>query len=90
MRDRIKRAIARCAEAHHCEYTDMGKEVLVKGDSPALICDLKLIARAFFGRETPVWIETTWRFTTVVLIYDFLDEVDEDLLRLALPYGTEI
>ena len=88
----LKKALAACAEAHHSDFCDWSEEelhVAIHSETVPVIADVRMICEAFYGKASMV--EADWGYTTVYLDEaPFLDEVNEELLHLALPYGTVI
>ena len=86
--ENLKKALQLCAEAHKvefCDWSDEGQLALKSEDVPVL-SDVKMIAEAFYGYGNTD-VETDWGYTTLWIHSDFLEEVDEDVLSLALPNG---
>lgn len=88
----LRKALKVSASAHNCKFHDWSKEghFSLESDTPATICDVQLICEAFFG-EGNADVESTMGYTIAWICYsEFLPEVDERTLALALPYGTKL
>lgn len=91
----LKKALRACANAHGVEFKwwrNDGQITLKSQDIPVL-SDVRMIVEAFYGRQNVDGIVESGYGYTTVWIYAGMDsngEVDEQLLSLALPYGTEI
>lgn len=91
--DLLRKALKKCAEAHkvQCEDWPEDGQLGIKSESVPVVADVKSICRAFCGEANVT--ETAWGYVTVHLDdaeYAFLPEVDETLLKMSLPYGTEL
>lgn len=89
----LKKVLRICAKAHNCRFSDYSCEgqLLVGSMTPGTICDVQMILDAFFGNHDAV--ETGWGSVTVWLDSSMRgnkNEVDMDLLAMALPYGTKL
>ena len=89
--DLLKKAIAACAEAHgaqFCDWSEEDRQIAVKSESVPTVSDVRMICTAFFGNSSMV--EVGWGYTNVYCDeVEMLDAVDEQELRLALPFGTD-
>lgn len=86
--ENLKKVLKLCAEAHNnCEFADWEEEgqLGIKSESVPLVADVKMILDAFFGAGTHD-ISVEWGYTTIWLGEEFLDEVNEYALNLALPH----
>lgn len=93
MKQRLIAALKKCAEAHHVEcemYSD--DEMTFMAASVPLMADLRMIAEAFFGRTMCVVDpDYGWGYTSFALgLWPMRKHIDEELLNMALPYGTEL
>lgn len=89
--EKLKKAIRECAKAHRVEFLDLSEEyqLAVKSESVPVLADMQMICDAFFG--THQCIEVGWGYTNIMYDeVDFLPEIDENLLKMALPSGTVI
>ena len=86
--ENLIKAVKLCAEAHKAEFCDWSEDgqLGIKSDSVATLADVKMICDAFFGKGNHD-VETDWGYTTIWLGEDFLDEVNEFTLSMALPSG---
>ena len=89
--EKLKKAVRECAKAHGVEFCDWSEEsqLAVKSESVPVLADMQMICDAFFGSHR--CIEVGWGYTNI--IYDEttpLPEIDESLLKMALPDGTVI
>ena len=89
--EKLKEAVRQCANAHSVEFCDWSTEsqLAVKSESVPVLADMQMICDAFFGSHR--CIEVGWGYTNI--IYDEtapLPEIDENLLKMALPAGTVI
>lgn len=80
-----------CAKAHNARFCDWSGEaqVSIESDSVPVASDVKTIVEAFYGDDSNV--EVNWGHTIVWLytsMYRNRSEVNMDLLRMALPYGS--
>ena len=84
--ENLKKALQLCAEAHKVEFCDWSEDGQfgLKSESVPVVNDVKMIAEAFYGLGNAD-VETDWGYTTIWLSEDFLDEVGEFTLALALP-----
>ena len=90
----LKKVLRLCAKAHKCEFNDWSGEgqLGVGSETPATICDVHMILDAFFGNHDAAEC-SGWGCITVWLDESMVRskrDVDEDTLRLALPYGTKV
>ena len=88
----LRKALKACAKAHKVQFCNWVKDgqLGLKSESVPVVSDVRMISEAFFGTTIPSAVEPAHGYTTVWLCYDFLLEVNEDLLKLALPYGTQL
>ena len=89
--EKLKEAVRQCANAHSVEFCDWKEDtqVAVKSESVPVLADMQMICDAFFGSHR--CIEVGWGYTTIM--YDEtppLQEINEELLMMALPAGTVI
>ena len=97
MKERLIKALIKCAESHKVEYHlyDEDKEDVqfaVMTTSIPVVADMQTIAEAFYGRYSGlVHTDYSWGYSDFLLDYfPMLDKVDESLLAMALPYGTNL
>ena len=93
MKQRLISALQKCADAHHVECVMYSEdEMTFMAVSVPLLADLRMIAEAFFGKTMCVVDpDHSWGYTAFALgFWPMRKEVDEELLKLALPYGTDI
>ena len=97
MKKRIIEALKKCAKAHkvECNVYDEDEndvQVAIMSDKIPVVADVRMIVEAFYGRYRPmVTVDHSWGYVNVLLDYmPMRAEVDEDLLAMALPYGTRI
>ena len=85
----LRKALKACAMAHNTTFHDWAGEgqLALQSTTPGTVCDVRMIAEAFFGRADMVEVESSLGFTTVWL-EEFSGEVDMSLCAMALPYGT--
>ena len=90
--ENLKKALKACAEAHQAEFCDWSEDELqiaVKSETVPVVSDVKMICEAFYGSSSMV--EVGWGYTNVFCdAAEMLSEVDETLLRMALPYGCTL
>lgn len=86
----LRKALKASAKAHNVEFGNWSNEghFSLGSDAVPVVSDVSMIAEAFFG--TSDIVETDWGYTIMWLSVEFLPEVNESLLALALPAGTEI
>lgn len=89
----LRKALKACAKAHNARFCDWSGEgqLGVHSVTPAAVCDVQMIMDAFYGRHDMV--EISWGYVVIWLEEMMVRnkrEVDETLLKMALPYGTEI
>jgi len=87
----LRKALKACAKAHGAKFFDWSREgqLGINSDTPATVCDVQTIMDAFYGRHNMT--EVSWGYVTIWLEQMMLrnsSEVDEPLLKMALPYGT--
>lgn len=83
--ENLKEAMQRCATAHgakFCDWSDEEQLGIDKANVPVMQ-DVRMICEAFFGTFSP--IDEDWGYTVVWLGMPFLNEVNIDLLNMALP-----
>lgn len=97
MKKKLINALIKCAKAHKVKwklYDDDPDDVqfAVMSTKMPLVADLQMIAEAFFGHSSGiVHVDNSWGYADVLLDYfPMLDEPNDDLLKMALPYGTSI
>ena len=88
--ERLIESLLACANAHgyNSEYVSEYNQVVVFGIGVPLLSDLRDIVMAFYGIGCGDCVDAddSWGTTTIYLDeYEFLDEVDEDRLKMALP-----
>lgn len=89
----LRKALKACAKAHNAKYEnwETDGQIGIKSETPATICDVRMICEAFFGPiNGTMAVEPGYGYTTIWLRPDFAPVVDENLLYLALPYGTTL
>lgn len=87
----LRKALKASADAHKVEFHWWKNDgnMTLKSESVPVLGDVRMICEAFFGRTDMV--EADYGYTMVWLgVCAFRDAVDESLLALALPYGTEL
>ena len=89
----LRKALRACAKAHNVKFYDWSSEgqLGVHSDTPATICDVQMIMDAFYGRHDMT--EVSWGYVTIWLeemMFRNRSEVNEELLAMALPYGTKL
>lgn len=86
------KALKACAKAHNAEFDDWSDEgqLGVWSTTPGTICDVAMICEAFYGHNEGVEVNESDNCITIWLCYDFLPEVNEETMYLALPFGTKI
>lgn len=91
MKNRLIKALEKCAEAHHVHRASDKTSVTLMSATVPVLADVGLISIAFFGTRAPVHSDGFWGYTTISLDEcPFLDEVNEEYLKMALPYGTKV
>ena len=97
MKQRLLEARKKCAKAHRveCNVYDSDPrdvQVAIMSDKIPVVSDVQMIAEAFYGTSRlVVSVDHSWGYVDVLLDYlPMLNEVDEELLKMALPYGTRI
>ena len=91
----LKKALKACASAHNIEfhYWRDDNNVTLHSDVLPVYADVKMIVESFYGEGAMDCVETAWGFTIVWLDCEVMDTkraVNEDLMYLALPYGTKL
>lgn len=90
----LKKALKACAKAHNCEFEDYSDEgqFLVCSETPATICDVRMILDSFYGSHDAA--ENSGWGSITIWLDESMDnngrEVDEVTLAMALPYGTKL
>ncbi len=83
-----------CAEAHNAELADWRDEgqVAINSESVPVMSDVWNICDAIFKNGHEDAVEVGWGYTNVYLDAPggFLDEINMELLLMALPYGTQL
>ena len=97
MKKRLIEALKKCAEAHRVEFTlydddPNDTQFAVMSTKVPLVADMEMIADAFYGRHSGiVHVDNSWGYSDFLLDYfPLLPKVDEETLKLALPYGTSL
>lgn len=83
--ENLKQAMQRCAKAHganFCDWSDEDQLAIDKANVPVM-ADVRMICEAFFGTFSP--LDEDWGYTVVWLDMPFMNEVNEQLLNMALP-----
>ena len=81
----LKDALQRCAAAHgakFCDWSDEDQLAIDKTNVPVMQ-DVRLICEAFYGTFSP--LDEDCGYTVVWLCMPFLQEVNVQLLNMALP-----
>lgn len=91
--ENLVKVVAMCAKAHNVTFEDLSKEddrIDVHSDSAPVLFDMMMIADAFFTCGSEGVAVKLWGYTTILYPMDeyWRDEVDMDILSLALPYGA--
>jgi len=90
----LKKALKACAKAHNCEFEDYSDEgqFLVCSETPATICDVRMILDSFYGSHDAA--ENSGWGSITIWLDESMDnngrEVDMTTLAMALPYGTKL
>lgn len=87
----LRKALKASAEAHKVQFKWWRNEghMSLESESVPVLADVRMICEAFYGQAG--MIEVNWGYTIVWLgEANFLPEVDEKKLYLALPYGTKL
>ncbi len=87
----LKKALRKCAETHHASFEEWTEEqqIGIMSDSVPVTADIQSICRAICGNTRMV--ETGWGCTTIYLDQcEPLEQVNEMMLMMSLPYGTEL
>lgn len=89
----LRKALRMSARAHNVEFCDWADECQlgIHSEAVPVLADVQMILDSFFGRHD--MIETGWGYITIWLeefMWGNKAEVNEMLLRLALPYGATI
>ena len=88
----LRKALKASARAHNVKFQDWSDEGQfgLESEVVPVVADARMIAEAFYGDAFGL-VETGWGHTTVWVDPEaMLKEVNEELLKLALPYGTRI
>lgn len=88
----LVKALDASAKAHKVEgehFADEG-QYGVYGTTVPIISDVRMICEAFFGKTS--MIEVIDDFCITIYMYEekLQKQVNEDLLQIALPYGTKL
>lgn len=91
----LKKALKACAKAHNVEFKNWTADgqVGVHSETIPVVADVKMIIEAFYGNKARnELVDTGWGYTTIYLYstMNTKNDVDETLLKLALPAGTEL
>ena len=97
MKDRLIKALIKCAKSHKVKYKvyDEDKEdvqVVLFSTSIPVVADMQTIAESFYGRYSGiVYVDYSWGYSDFLTDnFPMLKNVNTELLKLALPYGTKI
>jgi hypothetical protein len=83
--ENLKDAMQRCAQAHSatfCDWSEDDQLAIDKANVPTM-SDVRMICEAFFGTFSPM--DEDCGYTVVWLDVPFLQEVNVQLLNMALP-----
>lgn len=83
--ENLKDAMQRCAQAHRatfCDWSEDDQLAIDKANVPTM-SDVRMICEAFFGTFSPM--DEDCGYTVVWLGVPFLQEVNVQLLNMALP-----
>lgn len=89
----LRKVLKACAKAHNTTFHDWAGECQLglQSATPGTVCDVRMIAEAFFGRTDIIEVDTSWGWT-IVWLEEFMwgnkSEVNMSLCAMALPYGT--
>ena len=91
----LKKALKACADAHKVEYHwwKNDGQITLKGETLPVLADVRMIVEAFYGKATvDMFVEQNWGYTIVWLDagLNTKQDVDEQLLSLALPFDTKL
>ena len=88
----LKKALETSAKAHGAEFDDWSDEgqLGIWSTTPGTICDVQMICEAFFGHHDGVEVQTDLNCITIWLCYDYVKELDETKMYMALPFGTKL
>lgn len=97
MKQRIIAALKACAKAHkaECNVYDEDEDdvqVAIMTNKLPAYADVCSIVEAFYG-TSDVIVKNDTTFNCIEVLLDYLpmqDEVDEELLKMALPRGTRV
>ena len=88
----LRKALKASAKAHNVNFEDWSDEGQFGLESEAVpvVADARMIAEAFYGDPFGL-VETGWGYTTIWAVPDeMMRDVNVELLKMALPYGTRI
>lgn len=96
MRKRLIKALIKCAKSHHVDFglynedpNDM--QFCIMSANVPVVTDVSIITEAFFGSTRPVYVDRSWGTVTVFMdTLPFLEHEDEQMIAIALPYGTKL
>lgn len=86
-------ALTVSAKAHgaECELFEEDGQFGIYSAKVPLVADIRMICQALFGHSNMLETNTSFDCITVYLNEDkFLKEANEELLKMALPAGTDI
>lgn len=87
----LRKALKACAKAHNVEYHWWrdDQQITLQSESVPVVSDVRQIVEAFYGSASGI-VEVNYGYTIVWedIFMNTKDEVNEQLLYLALPYGT--
>lgn len=88
----LKKALAACAQAHGAELEDWLQDdgqIAIAAETVPVVNDVHMICEAFYG--SACMVDAKYGYTNVFAYdYPMMEAVNEPLLKLALPKGTEI
>ena len=89
--ENLKKALRTCANAHKAQYYDWkeDEQFAIKSETVPIIADIRTILQAFFGKAT--MLEVEFGYSNVYLDdCTFGGNVDEEMLKFALPAGAKL
>lgn len=91
----LKKALKACAKAHKARFNDWREDgqLGIWSVTPGTICDVQLILESFFGNNKAMDISNGIGCITIWLDDSMVRNkrnVDEQMLAMALPYGTKL
>lgn len=89
--ENLKKALRACANAHKARYFDWkeDEQFAIKSETVPIIADIRTILQAFFGKTT--MLEVEFGYSNVYLDdCTFGGNVDEEMLKFALPAGAKL